>query len=304
LQELLSPIFQEIVLFYTTFDLSAIKMLAKSILIISMLTAALLLPLAFDNTVQAIFCMTPDSPLGNLAKNFLDIPIIKQGIQKKMAENPGNKTFLKVINEASKNMTSLLCKPGEVATIFNASAPLYFPASNNTTNSTSSESNSTLTTAVQQPQIKKNDSISFKATLELPPYPSSTTFFGIPPKSNFTFGSGSPICPTNDCKQEFITAAYNAFDPQSPLVTGTLKIENNTTSTPQTIKYNLIRFQGNFHVTGIEEDRKTGNNVIALSGDFGFGSITSTGPQINYNVTGTFDNATKVLNFEGERSTS
>jgi hypothetical protein len=48
----------------------------------------------------------------------------------------------------------------------------------------------------------------------------------------------------------------------------------------------------------MEEDRKTGNNVMALSGDFGFGSITSTGPQIRYNVTGTFDNATKVLTFK------
>lgn len=239
----------------------------NSTVIISVLITALLLPLTFDNTVQARICMTPDSQLGNLAKNFLNIPSIKQGIQKKMAENPDNKTFLKVINDASKNMTSLLCKPGEVATIFNASAPPYFPALNNTTNSTSLESNSTLanntsTTAVEQPQIKKNDSISFKATLELPPYPSSTTFFDIPPKSNLTFGSESPICPTNDCKQELTTAAYNAFDPQSSLVTGTLKIENKTTSTAQTIKYNLIRFQGNFHVTGIEENRKTGNKLL------------------------------------------
>jgi hypothetical protein len=211
-------------------------------------------------------------------------------------------------------MTSLLCKPGEVATIFNASAPPYFPASNNTVNSTSTESNSslannTITAAAQQPQIKKNDdTISFKATLEPPSYSASTTFFDIPQRSNFTFGSESPICPTNDCKQEFITAAYNAFDPQSPLVTGTfgtLKIENKTTSTAQTIKYNLVRFQGDFHVTGIEEDRKTGNSVMAFSGDdFGFGSITSTGPEFKYNVTGTFDNATNVLTFEGQRNTS
>jgi hypothetical protein len=75
-------------------------MLLKSILIIIILVAALSLPSAFENTVQARICMTPDSPLGNLAKNFLNIPIIKQGIQKKMAENPGNKTFLKVINES------------------------------------------------------------------------------------------------------------------------------------------------------------------------------------------------------------
>src|ERR1041385_8895273 len=115
-----------------------------------MLTSALLLPLGFDNTVQARICITPDSPLGNLAKNFLNIPTIKQGIQKKMAENPGNKTFLKVINEASQNMTSLLCKPGEVATILNANAPPYFPALNNTVNSTSQESNSTLVNNHQQ----------------------------------------------------------------------------------------------------------------------------------------------------------
>ena len=60
--------------------------------------------------------------------------------------------------------------------------------------------------------------LSFKTTLELT---SQTTYFGIPQKSNFIFGSGSPLCPTNDCKQEFIMAAYNAFDPQSPLATGT-----------------------------------------------------------------------------------
>jgi hypothetical protein len=86
-------------------------MLLNLSLLITILTAALLLPLNIERAVQARICMTPDSPLGNLAKNFLDIPIIKQGIQKKMAENPGNKTFLKVINEASQNM-----------------APPYFPA--------------------------------------------------------------------------------------------------------------------------------------------------------------------------------
>ena len=141
----------------------------------------------------------------------------------------------------------------------------------------------------------------------MPPYPSSTTFFDIPQKSSFTFGSGSPICPTNHCKQEFITAAYNTFDPQSPLVTGTLKIENKTTSTAQTIKYNLIRFQGDLHVTGMEEDRKTGNNVMALKGDFGFGNIAPSPfyePEFKYNVSGSFDNATKVLTFKGQRSTS
>ncbi|MFL6377726.1 MAG: hypothetical protein ACJ72R_09725 [Nitrososphaeraceae archaeon] len=43
---------------------------------------------------------------------------------------------------------------------------------------------------------------------------------------------------------------------------------------------------------------------MALDGDFGFGSITSTSLQIKYNVTGTFDNATNVLTFEGQRNTS
>jgi hypothetical protein len=274
-----------------------------------LLTTALLLPLTFENTVQARLCVAADSPLGNLTKNFLNIPIIKQEIQKKMAENPGNKTFLKVVDEASKNMTKVLCKPGEIATIFNASAPPYFPASNKTVNQTSPElssilANNTTTVATQQPQIKKNDSISFKTTLGSPSYSGSTTLH-ISEKSNFNFGSGSPICPTNDCKQEFISPSYDTLDPLSPLVTGTLKIENKTTSTADTIKYNLIPFRGDFHVTGIEEDRKTGNNVMVLSGDFDFGSIYlgSTGPKFNYNANGTFNNATKVLTFEGQRST-
>src|SRR5919197_1013314 len=45
---------------------------------------------------------------------------------------------------------------------------------------------------------KKNDSISFKATLQSLSYSGSNTF-NIPQKSNFTFVSGSPLCPTNDC---------------------------------------------------------------------------------------------------------
>jgi hypothetical protein len=200
-----------------------------------MLTATLLLPLAFGNTVQARICMTPDSPLGNIAKNFLNIPIIKQGIQKKMAENPGNTTFKKVINEASKNMTSLLCKPGEVATIFNASAPPYFPVSNKTVNSTNPELNSSLT----------KDTISFKATLQSPSNPSIFLELDIPEKSNFNFGPGNSLCPTNDCKQGLIGGTY-APSTEVPSMWATLKIENKTTSTPQTIKYNLIPFKGNF----------------------------------------------------------
>jgi hypothetical protein len=55
----------------------------------------LLKSITSDNIVEARICMTPDSPLGSIAKNFLNIPIIKQGIQKKMAENPSNTTFKK-----------------------------------------------------------------------------------------------------------------------------------------------------------------------------------------------------------------
>jgi hypothetical protein len=47
---------------------------------------------------------------------------------------------------------------------------LINPESNSTVTN-----NSSTTVAVQQSQIKKNDTISFKATLELPSYPTSTT---------------------------------------------------------------------------------------------------------------------------------
>jgi hypothetical protein len=51
-----------------------------------------------------------------------------------------------------------------------------------------------------QAQKNANDSISFKTTLELTPS-GDTTYFDIPQKSNFIFGFGSPLCPTNDCKR-------------------------------------------------------------------------------------------------------
>jgi hypothetical protein len=97
-------------------------------------------------------------------------------------------------------------------------------------------------TAVVQSQTKNNDSISFKTTLEsiAPPAgtfltPLSLTKLDISQKSNFTFGSGSPLCPTNDCKQEVIGGFYDISRPLSPVIQGTLKIENKTTSTPDTI---------------------------------------------------------------------
>jgi hypothetical protein len=191
----------------------------------------------------------------------------------------------------------MLCKPGELATISNPSAPLYFPASNNNTvNSTSPESNSTLsnntiTTAVATQQIKKNDSISFKTTLQPEAYAGSK-YLDILQRSNFIFGSGSRLCPTNDCKQEFIDAYYRMPTSESPsehVVSGTLKIENKITST-----------------SAIEEDRKTGNNATIFSVDFDLATTTSgfANPEFTYSVSGTFDNATKVLAFEGQRSRS
>lgn len=74
-------------------------------------------------------------------------------------------------------------------------------------------------------------------------------------------------------------------------------------------KRSLLRFQGNFHVTGMEENRKTGHSITEFSGDFGLGGGTSTlfatsGSELKYNVIGTFDNTTKILTFEGERNTS
>jgi hypothetical protein len=86
-----------------------------------------------------------------------------------------------------------------------------------------------------------------------------------------------------------------------------LKIENKMTSTQDTIRYSMIAFVGNFHVTGTEENRKTGHSIVILSGDLGLGGGTIPGiihPEFTYNVNGTFDNITKVLAFEGERNTS
>jgi hypothetical protein len=111
-----------------------------------------------------------------------------------------------------------------------------------------------------QAQMNGEDFISLKTTLEPEFYPGDWTP-RIPQKSNFTFGSENPLCPANDCKQEFINAIYSTLTPQSPSIQGTLKIENKTTSTPDIIKYNTIPFAGTFDITGIEENRETGNSV-------------------------------------------
>ena len=158
-----------------------------------------------------------------------------------------------------------------------------------------------------QAQAIGKDSLSFETTVQ--PSNEGDTLPGIPQRSNFTFGSGSPLCPANDCKQELIGAFYSITSPASPAIQGTLKIENKTTSTPVIIKYSVIPFAGNFDITSVEENRKTANSVLVFSGDFGLGGGTTpvdaiTNPEFKYSVTGTFDNATKVLTFEGERITS
>lgn len=165
-----------------------------------------------------------------------------------------------------------------------------------------------------QAQTNGKDAISFKTKLESisPPAgaflaPPTLTQLDIPQSSNFTFGTGNPLCPTNDCKQEVIGGFYDISRPLSPVIQGTLKIENKTTSTPDTIKYSMIAFVGNFHVTGMEENRKTGHNITEFSGDFGPGGGTSTidastTPEFKYSVNGTLDNTTRVLTFEGERT--
>ena len=93
--------------------------------------------------------------------------------------------------------------------------------------------------------------------------------------------------PTNDCKQELISASYSTYSPESPSMQGTLKIENKTTSTADIIKYSMIPFSGDFHVTDVEENRKTGNNVMVFNGEFGLGDTSTTNAEFKYNVNGT-----------------
>lgn len=159
-----------------------------------------------------------------------------------------------------------------------------------------------------QAQTNGKDSISFKTSLQAPSYRGNTQF-NIPQNSTFTFGSGSPLCPTNNCKHELVGAFYSTVIPQSPSVQGTLKIENKTTSTPTIIKYSMIPFMGNLQITGTQGNRKEGHSITRFTGDLGLGGGTSpidaaANPEFDYNVTGTFDNITNILAFKGERNSS
>jgi hypothetical protein len=166
----------------------------------------------------------------------------------------------------------------------------------------------TNTNTIQQTQgagtismTKGNDSISFKTTLE-PPFYAVITQLNIPQKSNFTFSSGNPLCPTNNCKQEVIGGFYDISRSLSPHIQGTLKIENKTTSTPDIIRYSMIPFIGDFQITGTEENRKMSHIVMIFNGDFGLGDTDNMpaliSPEFKYNVTGSFDNSTKTLTFK------
>lgn len=95
-----------------------------------------------------------------------------------------------------------------------------------------------------QAQSTGNDSVSLKTTVQ-PTY-SGDLLPSIPQKSNFTFGSGSPFCPANDCKQELTGAFYSITSSAYPGIQGTSILD--------IIKYSTIPFAGNFRITGIEEN--------------------------------------------------
>jgi hypothetical protein len=153
-------------------------------------------------------------------------------------------------------------------------------------------------------QADGKDSISLMTTVEPQSFPGDI-HPGIPQKSNFTFGSGSPLCPANDCKQELIEAIFTGG--AYPQILGSLKIENKTTSTPDIIKYSQIPFAGNFQITDVEENRKTGSSIIVFTGDLlclGGGTTeldATVNPEFKYRITGTYDNVTRDLKIEGDR---
>jgi hypothetical protein len=63
-----------------------------------------------------------------------------------------------------------------------------------------------------QTNNKNQDTISFKTTLKNKSYSGSKSNT-VPDNSKFVFGSSSPICSKNDCKQEMIDAFYSSFGP-------------------------------------------------------------------------------------------
>ena len=136
--------------------------------------------------------------------------------------------------------------------------------------------------------------IQIKANLKKGDYVETNLWFQT---TNMTLGQGNQICPNNDCKYEFQDVNFNEFG-NDRYISGTLKIEDKSTSAGNFTSFNYYDLSGNFALQNSKESPN--EKILYYVGDLGMekksdapgkveyaSKITLTEPQNRLVLTGT-----------------
>ncbi|HLN34601.1 MAG TPA: hypothetical protein VK250_04895 [Nitrososphaeraceae archaeon] len=89
--------------------------------------------------------------------------------------------------------------------------------------------------------------------------------------TNMTLGEGNKICPEINCLYEFEKTSFdNLFGDNSRTFSGTLKIEDKTNSTGDSILYKYYKLSGSFDLINSTDNPETEDKIFVYKGDLGF----------------------------------
>jgi hypothetical protein len=143
-----------------------------------------------------------------------------------------------------------------------------------------------------------SDTIAIKAKLKKGTFESSLYF----PDTNttITFSSNNKICPDNKCRYEFINGTFHpsVLGDNEKYLSGTLKIEDKVSSTPDFVSYKYYKLAGTMTPAGSKGNPD--QMIINYRGDLGLDTEDPIFyPESKYNSTITYDENSNMFSLEG-----
>jgi hypothetical protein len=112
---------------------------------------------------------------------------------------------------------------------------------------------------------QSSDTIEIKALLKEDDFIVSSLHFQ---KANLTFGSGSKICPANNCSYEFEKTTFDERfgESNTKYLSGTLQIEDKANADGNFISYRYYRLSGTFTLVNSKENIETRDKILNYEG--------------------------------------
>ena len=140
-----------------------------------------------------------------------------------------------------------------------------------------------------------SDTINIETKLKNGPFESSLYF---PDNTTVIFSDNSKICPDNDCKYEFTNGTFSpsALGKGERYLSGTLKIEDKATSTPNFTSYKYYKIGGTMAVAGTKASEK----ITDYRGDLGLDTEDPIFyPELKYDSMIIYDGKTNLFSLLG-----